>query len=711
MAPLKAPPPPIKTGEDYIFENPAVSHQLGVDRDDMVAPDVSRVLVIYTGGTIGMKHTPEHGYIPLPNFLAESLSKVQRFHDPQILTNPGLSRSSSSDSLDSLASPTSESAEPRTFGHMKNTVKAMQPDGKVDTFQLPSLITPVSLFGKRIRYSILEYTPLLDSCDITMADWVRIADDIQVNYQLYDAFIVLHGTDTMAYTASALSFMMEELGKTVIITGSQVPLTEVRNDAVENLLGALTIAGHFVIPEVSLYFGKKLYRGNRTSKISAVDFEAFDSPNLTSLVNVGINIDVNWPLILRPTHIAKFHVNTELNPNVGSLRLFPGISNSTIRAFLAPPLQGVVLETFGAGNAPCRPDLLNALKEASDRGVVIVNCTQCRKGLVTDAYATGKQLAASGVVPGADMTPECALTKLSYLLGKTPDNPAHVRRMMTKNLRGELTVRSASQRFSASTNRTNPLINILMKFSARGKVVARQDLENKHDALIEQDLTMSVEEEMIAQKALGPVLLCSAASSNDLEGLRLLVESMGDMINLNCIDYDGRVPLHVACREGNLKIVEYLLLHGSSIHLRDRSGHTPLFDAVHEKHADVVAILREAGAHLAESEISDMGPIWFKAIKSNNLKWAQVALDAGFDVNWCDPIEGRHGLDIAVCLGRLSMLKTLLNQPNINVKSVDKWGMAILDKIELLKKNSDASKKVSTEVLEEMETLIRKKSN
>lgn len=159
------------------------------------------------------------------------------------------------------------------------------------------------------RYSILEYTPLLDSCDITMAgkqkrkkkeggdrvidlsvDWVRVADDIQVNYQLYDAFIVLHGTDTMAYTASALSFMLEELGKTVIITGSQVPLSEVRNDAVENLLGALTIAGHFVIPEVALYFGKKLYRGNRTSKISAVDFEAFDSPNLSALVEVGINI-------------------------------------------------------------------------------------------------------------------------------------------------------------------------------------------------------------------------------------------------------------------------------------------------------------------------------------------------------------------------------------------------------------------------------------
>ncbi|CAO3682230.1 unnamed protein product [Rhizopus stolonifer] len=540
-----------------------------------------------------------------------------------------------------------------------------------------------------------------------MADWVRVANDIQLNYQLYDAFIVLHGTDTMAYTASALSFMLEELGKTVIITGSQVPLTEVRNDAVENLLGALTIAGHFVIPEVTLYFGKKLYRGNRTSKVSAVDFEAFDSPNISCLVKVGINIDVKWPLVLRPTNIAKFQVNTKLNPNVGSLRLFPGISKSTIQAFLAPPLQGVVLETFGAGNAPCRPDLLEALKEASDRGVVIVNCTQCRKGLVTDSYATGKQLAAVGVVPGADMTPECALTKLAYLLGKTPDNPDYIRKMMNKNIRGELTIRAHHQRFSASANRTNLLVNILLKFSERGKIAVRQGLDDR-----EQDLTLSVEEEILAQKALGPVLLCSAASSNDLDGLKLLVENMGELINLNCVDYDGRVPLHVACREGHLMIVEYLLLHGASIHLRDKSGHTPLFDAVIEKHADVVNILREAGAHLAESEINDMGSFWLKALKNNHLRWVQVALNAGFDVNWCEPIEGRHGIDIAVCLGRMSMLKLLLNQSTIDVKTMDKWGMNVLDKLELLKKrlsDGQAFERVSNNVLVEMEALIKKK--
>ncbi|KAK4520070.1 uncharacterized protein ATC70_008199 [Mucor velutinosus] len=719
---------PVRTNDSLVYDNAAVGHQLGVDRNDMLAPAVSRVLIIYTGGTIGMKHTPEHGYIPLPNYFAESLSKVRRFHDPGNGSDySSLSRTSSHDSLDSL-NISDKASTPKEFGTVTNTVKAIEQQGphkgQSKTFQLPSLITPVSLFGKRIRYSILEYAPLLDSCDITMSDWVRIAGDIKENYQLYDAFIVLHGTDTMAYTASALSFMLEELGKTVIITGSQVPLTEVRNDAVENLLGALTIAGHFVIPEVSLYFGKKLYRGNRTSKISAVDFEAFDSPNIPSLVDVGINIDVKWPLVLRPTHIAKFNVCQKLNPNVGSLRLFPGINDSTIRAFLAPPLQGVVLETFGAGNAPARPALLAALKEASDRGVIIVNCTQCRKGLVTDAYATGKQLSAIGVVPGADMTPECALTKLAYLLGKTPNNPEQVRKMMTRNLRGELTVRAPYQRFSASNNRTSLLVNILMKFSARGKFAARQELDRSGGTLDEKvepevdegeetDLTMSVEEEMLAQKALGPVLLCSAAGSNDLEGLSLLVESMGELINLNCVDYDGRVPLHVACREGHLKVVEYLLLHGAAIHVRDRSGHTPLFDAVVEKRADVVRILREAGAHLAENEKNDMGPYWFKAIKNNNVKWVQVALEAGFNVNWADPVEGRRGIDIAVCVGRMSIFKTLLNQPGVDLNASDKWGMTTLDKLESFKSklaSGSQDKRVSSlSTIEEMMALLTAK--
>jgi 60kDa lysophospholipase len=219
--------------------------------------------------------------------------------------------------------------------------------------------------------------PLLDSSNMTMEDWVKIATDIEVNYRLFDAFIVLHGTDTMAYTASALSFMLENLGKTVIITGSQVPLSEVRNDAVDNLLNALTIAGHFVIPEVTLCFDNKIFRGNRCSKVNALDFSAFDSPNLRPLVNVGIYIDVSWQDVWKPRSIDRFSAHKKMQPSVASLRLFPGITEATVRAFLSPPICGVVLETYGSGNAPSnRPELLKIIQEACERGIIIVNCSQ-----------------------------------------------------------------------------------------------------------------------------------------------------------------------------------------------------------------------------------------------------------------------------------------------------------------------------------------------
>lgn len=182
----------------------------------------------------------------------------------------------------------------------------------------------------------------------------------------------------MGYTSSALSFMLEDLGKTVILTGSQIPMAEVRNDAVDNLLGALTLAGHFVIPEVGLYFSHHLYRGNRSTKVSAFSFDAFDSPNLKPLATVGIDIDVNWHSIFRPTHIARFSAHKNLKRSVSLLRLFPGITLETVKSFLAPPMLGVVLQTYGSGNAPSnRQDLLDAFKEASKRGVVIVNISQC----------------------------------------------------------------------------------------------------------------------------------------------------------------------------------------------------------------------------------------------------------------------------------------------------------------------------------------------
>ncbi|CAO3636165.1 unnamed protein product [Cunninghamella blakesleeana] len=737
--------PDIPSGKNMVYDNAVVGYQLNVDWQDMLAPDVSRVLIIYTGGTIGMKHTVEHGYIPFPNYLAKSLSKVQRFHDPRKPQGFNtMSRSNSTDSLDTFisSSDAQKNDSPSLnnnnnndnnhnhnhnnnhngnkkevpFGQITNTVRyiSREKNTKKEELviqQLPSLITPISLYGKRIRYSILEYEPLLDSCNMTMDDWVRIAKDIEVNYEYYDAFIVLHGTDTMAYTASALSFMLEELGKTVIITGSQVPLSEVRNDAVENLLGALTIAGHFVIPEVSLYFGKKLYRGNRTSKISAVDFEAFDSPNLPSLVDVGINIDVRWPLVLRPTQISKFSASTKLNPNVATLRLFPGINETTVRMMLAAPTQGVVLETYGAGNAPARTDLLNALKEASDRGVVIVNCTQCRKGLVTDVYATGKQLAKVGVVAGADMTPECALTKLSYLLGRLPNDPDRVRLLMTKNLRGELTVKNLQPKFSASANRTHALVEFLMSWIAKGKWVAQQtslstpppsSLSSSISTLsaenetLNPDLTLSLQDQQSAERSLAPVLLSSAAATNDMEGLTLLYESMGEQLNMNCTDYDGRVPLHVASREGHIEVVEFLLKHGASLHVRDKSGHTPLYEALSKKRSEVVRMLRCAGAHLAESELEDFGSIWLKAIHSSDIKMIKLALECGWRVNWFEPVEHRRAIDIAVLQGKLPVVKVLLGVSDLDLTLKDRWGTTITTKLDLLKQSVTLSSSSSS---------------
>lgn len=288
------------------------------------------------------------------------------------------------------------------------------------------------------EYIIKEYCPLLDSSNMTVNDWNQIGEDIAHAYQHFDGFIVFHGTDTMAYTASALSFMLEHLGKPVIVTGSQIPLSKVRNDAIDNVITSLWLCAHQPINEVCVLFNQRLLRGNRTQKISAQKFNAFDSPNYPHLASIGIDIDVHHQLLQQAPQQA-FQLQTIMPQFIANFRLFPGFASDVLAFILNQPLRGLILETYGAGNAQNNdPVFLQLLKDAADNGVVIVNCTQCQQGRVEmDQYATGHSLKQAGVISGHDMTPEAAHCKLLYLLSKNLPI-SKVKRLMETDLCGEL---------------------------------------------------------------------------------------------------------------------------------------------------------------------------------------------------------------------------------------------------------------------------------
>jgi len=331
-----------------------------------------------------------------------------------------------------------------TISMVRNTKTGALCPASVNTFR--SLVP--ELFTSDVEVCILPFEPLIDSSDVNPDHWIKMARTIEDHYAQYDGFVILHGTDTMAYSASALSFMLENLSKPVVFTGSQLPIGILRSDARENLLTAIEIAaatndsGEARVPEVSLFFEGKLFRANRTTKKNAEQFEAFDSYNYPVLAKAGVHITYRDHLIHEPkpdAHMLQTHLLVDRN--VAVLKLFPGITPPLVEAILhTEGLRGVVLETFGSGNAPSYEWLYEQLRDAVDRGIIIVNKTQCNTGTVEmGRYEVSLNLMKAGVLSGYDITTEALLTKMMLLLGESRDT-TWIKQQLQTPLRGEMTI-------------------------------------------------------------------------------------------------------------------------------------------------------------------------------------------------------------------------------------------------------------------------------
>lgn len=329
-----------------------------------------------------------------------------------------------------------------TIGMIKNPQT-----GVLEAFDFQHLLEQVpDLQELNCSISSIQFDPPMDSSAMGPESWQKIVRIISENYAAYDGFVVLHGTDTMAFTASALSFMLENLNKPVILTGSQVPIGMLRTDGKENLITAIEIAAAKendmpVVSEVCIFFENDLLRGNRTSKISADNFNAFHSYNYPVLAHAGISIHYDTLQLYHPVSRKPLKPHYELDRNIAVLKLFPGICPQVVESILnIPGLKGVVMETFGSGNAPSDEWFLKMLKNAVERGIVIVNVTQCRAGSVEmNRYDTGYKLMQAGVVSGFDSTTECAVAKLMFLFGQGL-SPNEVKEYMHCSLIGEVTI-------------------------------------------------------------------------------------------------------------------------------------------------------------------------------------------------------------------------------------------------------------------------------
>ena len=319
--------------------------------------------------------------------------------------------------------------------------------GSLRPFDFSSVVESIPELSK-FGYDIdsVQFDPPIDSSDIHPGFWKRIADIIEKEYENYDGFVIPHGTDTMGYSASALSFMLENLSKPVIFTGSQLPIGTLRTDAKENLITSIEIAaahenGKPIVPEVCIYFESKLYRGNRTTKVNAEHFNAFQSANYPYLAKAGVELVYNKEFIRYPKSVEPLVVHREFSDQITILKLFPGINRKYMDSILSiETLKAVILETYGSGNAPSEDWFIKRIKKAVDKGIILLDVTQCSRGSVElGRYETSRSLLEAGVVSGYDITTEAATTKLMILLAQNLPT-SEIKMLLNKSLKGEITL-------------------------------------------------------------------------------------------------------------------------------------------------------------------------------------------------------------------------------------------------------------------------------
>lgn len=498
---------------DMCYHNPVIEHakqRVQAFHNMSIEKKEVKVLLVYTGGTFGMANS-EKGYTPRKNWLLKRIHANTNFFDKKY---------------------SKKNYEPKTS------------------------VTPKTFLGHRIRYHFIEYDRLIDSSELNSKHYTRVAETIEKNYGDYDSFIIIYGTDTMAYMASQLSFMLENLNKTVVITGSQIPISEWRNDAEANLTGAFTACEHR-IPEVLVFFNGKLLRGNRAIKQSSTKLDAFDSPNLPPLANFDVYLNFKKNLLLSPPPPdAEFSVFKMLERRIALITVHP-LLTASIFLSACKRAKAIVLQTYGMGNFPMdRVDLCEIIEDSLLKyNKVVVLVSQCKNGFVRSTYASSVELKEKGAILAEDMTIEAVIAKLSYVMGKGYKGK-EVKEKMLEDMRGEIDTSDPTGNIAKNTPE---MAQLMMKYGEEGEGLSPRGKLNR----IAKSLQNS-----------------SAANPKQQDSVQTLKQTLNEGEDINKEDESGKTILHRAAINNDEDLVEFICnQEDADLSKEDGEGNSPIFYA------------------------------------------------------------------------------------------------------------------------------------